>query len=369
MKLFSTPILPAHRTFIGMDNVRRACWRSKSGLVGAAICAILLCGFIEPVRADVVITPTALNIGIPTGQTVAWGSITATNTGVAPVTITWNDAVHCLQNLNPRTRTLPAGTSTTFTIEGVCPATGSATLSGTGVPTVTIHVSITSVPAIGLSPTSLDYAEMVGSTNPTAQTIAISNVGGGTLTWSAGDGVAWLALSPASGTNAGTVTASVNPLDWSVGNLHRHHVSDGDRRPTKTIPVTMTVTASTSSGSGFSISPTTLAYTATVGGANNLGSVTVKNTGSKAMTVTWADPLHWLVVIQPGITQTIQPGHSGAFTLTASTAGLGAGTYSGTATISGGGLTKQVPVTLTLTAVTQPTRPLSPGMPIPTQIW
>ena len=344
MKLFSTPILPAHRKFIGMDNVRRACWRSKSGLVGAAICAILLCGFIEPVRADVVITPTALNIGIPTGQTVAWGSITATNTGVAPVTITWNDAVHCLQNLSPRTRTLPAGTSTTFTIEGVCPATGSATLSGTGVPTVTIPVSITSVPAIGLHPTSLNFAEMLGSTNSSAQSIAISNVGGGTLTWSAQRNVTWLTLSPQSGTNAGTVTVSINPAGLVLSGIYTATVTvTAVGATTKTIPVTLTVT----SGSGFSISPLTLAYTATVGGANQVGGVTVTNTGTSTLTVTWADPLHWLVAIQPGITQTIQPGHSGVFTLTASTAGLGAGTYSGTATISGSGVTKQVPVTLT----------------------
>ena len=56
--------------------------------------------------------------------------------------------------------------------------------------------------------------------------------------------------------------------------------------------------------------------------------------------------------ITPGITQTIQPGQSGTYTLTASFANLAAGSYSGTATISGGGITKQVPVTLTLTAGT-----------------
>jgi hypothetical protein len=114
----------------------------------------------------------------------------------------------------------------------------------------------------------------------------------------------------------------------------------------------MTVTASTSSGSGFSISPTTLAYTATVGSAEKTGSVTVKNTGSKAITVTWADSINWLYGVTPGFTQTIQPGLSGTYTLRARLANLAAGSYSGTATISGGGITKQVPATLTLTAVT-----------------
>ena len=119
----------------------------------------------------------------------------------------------------------------------------------------------------------------------------------------------------------------------------------------KTIPVTLTLSPA-GSATGFSISPSTLAYTATVGSPNNPGSVTVTNTGSSAITVTWADSINWLVAITPGVTQTIQPGLSGTFTLTASFANLAAGSYSGTATISGGGVTKQVPVTLALTAAT-----------------
>jgi hypothetical protein len=86
-----------------------------------------------------------------------------------------------------------------------------------------------------------------------------------------------------------------------------------------------------------------------VGSADKTGSVTVTNTGSTAITVTWADSINWLYGITPGVSQTIQPGHSGIYTLTARLANLAAGSYSGTATISGGGITKQVPVTLTLT--------------------
>lgn len=333
-----------------MDTVRNTCCRLQSGLVGAAIFASLFCGFVESVRANVVIATTGLTIGIPTGETAAWGSITATNTGVASVTITWADAMQCLQGLTPLTRTLAAGASSTFTIQGVCPATGTATLSGTGVLTVMIPVNITTVPAIGRNPTSLDYAGTVGG--PTsAHTVAISNAGGGTLTWSASSNVTWLTLSPHSGTNTGTITATMNPAGFVMSGSYTATVTvTAVGATTKTIPVTLTVTASTSNGTGFSISPPTLAYTGTVGSPNTPGSVTVTNTGSSAITVTWADSINWLVAITPGVTQTIQPGLSGTFTLTASFANLTAGSYSGTATISGGGVTKQVPVTLTLTA-------------------
>lgn len=326
-----------------MDNVRRACWRPKTGLVGAALFASLLCGFVEPVRADVAVAPSALTIGIPTGQTTAWGSITATNTGAAPVTITWKDTEHCLQNLTQPTRTLAAGASSTFTIEGVCPGTGSATLSGTGVQTVTIPVNITTVPAIGLNPTSLVFAGTLGGTS-SAQSIAISNAGGGTLTWSTSSNVTWLTLSPQSGTNAGTITATMNPAGLLLSGTYTATVTvTAVGATTKTIPVTLTLAPS---GTGFSISPPTLAYTGTVGSPNQTGSVTVTNTGKTAITVTWADSIKWLVGITPGLTQTIQPGLSGTYTLTASFANLAAGSYSGSATISGGGITQQVPVTL-----------------------
>jgi fibronectin type III domain protein/BACON domain-containing protein len=333
---------------IGMDHVRRACWRPKRWLVGAAIFASLFCGFVEPVRADVVVTPTALTIGIPTGQTRALGSITATNTGVASVTITWADAMPCLYNVTQGTHTLAAGASTVFTLEGVCPATGSATLSGTGVPTVTIPVHITTVPAIGLNPTSLAYAGTVGGTT-SAHSIAISNVGGGTLTWSASSNVTWLTLSPHSGTNAGTITATMNPAGMVLAGSYTATVTvTAVGATTKTIPVTLTLTASTtSSGTSFSLSPLTLAYTDMVGSPNMTGSVTVTNTGSTTITVTWADSINWLVAITPGLTQYIQPGHSGTYTVTASFANLAAGSYSGTATISGGGIIEQVHVTLT----------------------
>jgi hypothetical protein len=104
---------------------------------------------------------------------------------------------------------------------------------------------------------------------------------------------------------------------------------------------------------GFQLSPSTLAFTAPVGSPNKTGSVTVTNTGSTPLTVTYEDAIFWLVAISPGLTQTIQPGQSGTFTLTASFASLAAGSYSGTGTISGGGITKQVPVTLALTAATR----------------
>jgi hypothetical protein len=56
-----------------------------------------------------------------------------------------------------------------------------------------------------------------GGTNLSAQTIAVSNVGSGTLSWATSDNAAWLTLSPVSGTNSGTVTTSVNLTGLAAG--------------------------------------------------------------------------------------------------------------------------------------------------------
>ncbi len=353
MNLYSTPTLPAHRWVIGMDNVRRACWRPISGLVGAAIFASLLCGFVEPVRADVVIAPTALTIGIPTGQTTAWGSITARNTAAAPVTITWNDAVHCLQNLTPLTRTLAAGASSTFTIQGVCPATGSATLSGTGVPMVTIPVSITTLaPAIGLNTTSLGFAGTVGGINPSAQTIGISNVGSDTLIWSASSSAAWLTLGPVSGTNAGTVTATAKVAGLLSGSYSAMVTVTATGATTKMVPVTLTVTGSTSSGTiGFS--PANLAFAGTVGGTNPAAQpFALTNTGGGTLSWTVSDNATWLQLNTAAGTTTTETDTISA-SVTAS--GLAAGTYNAIITVTASGSTngpRQIPVSLTLGSTT-----------------
>ncbi|MGH7180572.1 MAG: BACON domain-containing protein [Nitrospiraceae bacterium] len=64
-------------------------------------------------------------------------------------------------------------------------------------------------PAIGTSPTSLSFTAVQGGANPATQTLAISNTGGGTLSWTTTDNVPWMTLSRTSGTNNGVMIVSV----------------------------------------------------------------------------------------------------------------------------------------------------------------
>ena len=109
---------------------------------------------------------------------------------------------------------LPSGTtaSTSVTISAVDPATGGVVAGSPA--SVAINVTITAPPppppAMQLSATALAFTTTVGA-NPAAQTITITNTGGGTLTWTAGTpSQPWLTVTPSSGsdTAGGTSTPS-----------------------------------------------------------------------------------------------------------------------------------------------------------------
>ena len=80
-------------------------------------------------------------------------------------------------------------------------------------------VSPTAAPVIGVSPTSLSFLVYAfrPQYNPPGQTLKITNLGGGTLNWTARENGYWLTLSTTSGTAPGTVTALVHRSAIPIG--------------------------------------------------------------------------------------------------------------------------------------------------------
>ena len=106
---------------------------------------------------------------------------------------------------------IAAGTASTGTIPLAAAGAGKSSTSGSGhtggrtmsrlaaeMPGLTQLMSSPSAPVvsvnpeIGTSPTSLSFTAQQGGSNPTAQTLTISNTGGGTLSWSASNSATWL---------------------------------------------------------------------------------------------------------------------------------------------------------------------------------
>ena len=109
----------------------------------------------------------------------------------------------------------------------------------------------------------------------------------------------------------------------------------------------------------LAVSPTSLSFSGTAGGANPASkTLSVTNTGGGALSFTASDDAGWLSVAPPS--------GSAPATLTVAidTAGLGAGTYNGTVKVDAGsasGSPKSIPVTLTLAAPQPPALSVTPG--------
>ena len=104
--------------------------------------------------------------------------------------------------------------------------------------------------------------------------------------------------------------------------------------------------------SGVTITPSAVSFTGTVGPGPLTIPVTFTNSGASPVSFTWTDSISWIKAGYP--TGTLPPGQSRPFTITANISGLAAGTYNGIATVTAGGITKQVPVSLALSAEARP---------------
>ena len=278
--------------------------------------------------------PTAqtLTISNTGGGTLSWSASDSTTwLSLSPASGTGNGAV---------TATVATGTLTAGSYSGTI------TLNATGTASVTIPVALTITaapvpPAIGMSPTSLSFTAQQGGGDPTAQTLTISNTGGGTLSWSVSHDATWLLHTPGTGTGTGTVTISVTTGTLTAGTYSGLVTLWPTGATAVTVPVTFTVKAA----STINLSPASLSYAATQGAANPANqNIALTNSGG---TLNWTvrDDASWLAV------SPASGSSSSTLTTSVNTAGLTAATYNGTLTVSAAGASsKTVAVTLTVSA-------------------
>ena len=316
------------------------------------------------------VSPSTLTYTTTVGGPNQAGSVTVTNTGSTALTVTWDDSINWLVAIQPGiTQTIQPGQSGAFTLTastaGLIAGTysGTATISRGGIIKQVVPVTMTvasgnTTPAIGLSPTSLAFTGSIGGANPAARPITVSNIGSGTLSWSASENANWLTLSPQVGTNAGAINASVNLSGLAAGTYTGTVTVSGTGAATKTVLVTLTVTA-TGSSVFLNTNPALPSFTGTVGGSNPAPQTMALSSSGSALSWTATDNLAWLSLSQ---TSGSTPA---SLTMSVSTAGLAAGTYNGLIIFTAPNATNSpqyVPVTLTVTASTAtPTIGLSPG--------
>ncbi|MCW3004482.1 MAG: PQQ-like protein [Conexibacter sp.] len=189
-------------------------------------------------------------------------------------------------------------------------------------------------PVLAVAPTSLSFTATTGGLDPLSKTAAVSNTGGGTLNFTTSAGASWLGVAPASGTAPANVTVAPHIAGLTAGTYDSTVTvaSSGTSGSPATIAVHLTVTDP--SPPALAVTPTTLSFTATTGGADPASkSAAISNTGSGTLNFTTSAGAAWLGV---------SPASGSApanVIVTPHISGLAAGTYDSSVTVTAAGAT------------------------------
>lgn len=206
-----------------------------------------------------------------------------------------------------------------------------------------------------LTPSGITFSATAGAGAPSNQTITLNPVATQrTRTWTVSKDTNWLQVSPTSGdirndTDLLTVNVSTTGISQGIytDTILITLVDPAGVVRTTSTSVTLNLSGGTSSPS-IALSPASLSFTGFAGGAVPAAktiSLTNPGGGSLSWNITSSAP--WLVVTPAtGSTST----ETDTISVTANTAGLSAGAYSGLLTIGGNGtnVPQQVTVSLTL---------------------
>jgi trimeric autotransporter adhesin len=304
--------------------------------------------------------------GAPLPQPVVV-SLTSTNAAV-PLGVVVSANVPWLAVSGVSSATTPSQFNVTIAPAGLTPGTYTGLItvtSGAQVQQIPATLTITSGIAVSVTPaTPLIFTQALGGPAPAAQVVTVNTTGGQPLAFSANAatttpaGGSWLLINGTTATFAGNApgpfSVSVNSAGLAAGTYTGSIIitAINASNPSVVIPVTLTVTGAQT----LAANQTSLTFTGAVGGgapAAQTISIT-STTGSPVVFATTAQPLggNWLTV-SPATGTT-----PATVTVTANQAGLAAGSYTGTVTLTptaAGSTPLTIPVTLTVGTQPAPT--------------
>ncbi len=224
----------------------------------------------------------------------------------------------------------------------------------------TCYISAYGLPAAGspvlsLSTQSLSFSGIQGGANPSAQSVSVTNTGGGTLSLTAASDSGWLSVSPASGTAPQTlqVSASIGSLVAGTYTGHVTVTAAGAQGSPSVVTVTLTV-APAVPPAVLSLSTQSLSFSGTQGGTSpSPQSVSVTNTGGGTLSFTAASDSTAGLMTFAGANGTAPQTSQ----VSVSIGSLVAGTYTGHVTVTAAGAQGSpsvVTVTLTVARSSRP---------------
>ena len=200
------------------------------------------------------------------------------------------------------------------------------------------------LPVLNLSTSNLSFSAATGG-SPASQTVTVSNLGAGSLAWTAQSNQPWLAVSPASGTDSAALTLAVNASGLAAGNYTGTVTvaAAGATGSPKTINVTLSVTAVVAPV--LAASPLALNFSATSGAANPAGqAVNISNGNGGSLNWTAAKGQSWLTL------SAASGAAPGSLSVGVNISGMTAGTYTDNITLASAGASGS-PLTVRVTLV------------------
>jgi uncharacterized protein (TIGR03437 family) len=209
-------------------------------------------------------------------------------------------------------------------------------------------LTITAAPPVVVTPTSLSFTAISGGLAPAAQSLSLFVTG---LAFSATSSASWLSVTPSLGAGPASLQVTVDPSNLAAGTyLGTVTISVPNGAPSATnIAVAFLVEPGSPQ---LSIGSRTLSFNAVAGGAAQTLQLEISNAGSGALPFTAAvsttNGSAWLSVSPTSGTAT--PSNPASLTVTANPGTLAPGTYAGTISITGAGVTANVAVTLSVSS-------------------
>jgi uncharacterized protein (TIGR03437 family) len=216
---------------------------------------------------------------------------------------------------------------------------------------VTFNVSNTVL--LNLSQSAISLTAIANATAASTQSISVTSTNGTALPFTATAttspaGLAWLAVTPNSGSTPSNLQVTINPAGLGIG-VYTGSINVSSSTvnvPAQTIAVTLTVVSSTATASQTSLTFTQAAGAAAPNSQSfQIAGVPSGTTIGAVATVLSGQSTNWLTATVSGNTVTV----------TANGSQLAQGTYSGVVTVlipGAGGSPLYVPVTLNVTATT-----------------
>ena len=132
-------------------------------------------------------------------------------------------------------------------------------------------------PVLDVTPGALSFTGVQGGTSPAAKTLAVSNTGGGTLSFTAADDAAWLSVTPASGSAPASLSVATSIAGLPAGTYTGTVTvtAAGATGSPRTIAVTLSITAPSTAGlvAAYGFEEATGTTSADSSGGGNVGQI------------------------------------------------------------------------------------------------